>query len=114
MPKTYYCWRCRMPIPMLTDAEWAEVHPLLQMDIQRIKAHRTESGLGLSETLSTSRHQPCDRYFEITGFRESNPNAIWHHVLSAYGPECPECGHLFRTSRASFCANCGFRPSDSQ
>ena len=114
MPKTYYCWRCKMPIPMLTDDEWAEVHPLLQNDIERIKAHRAETGLALKEALSTLRHRACERYLEITGFRETNPNAIWHHHLSGYGPECPKCGHLLRTSKASFCANCGFRPSTSQ
>ena len=99
---------------MLTDDEWAEVHPLLQNDIERLKAHRAESGLGLKETLDTLNHRACDRYFEITGFRETNPNALWHHHLSVYGPECPQCGHLFRTATASFCANCGFRPSTPQ
>ncbi len=113
MPKTYYCWRCKMPIPMLTDEEWAEVRPLLQTDIERIKEYRTESGVGLREALATLSHRACQRYFEITGLTETNPNAIWHHHLSDFGPECPKCGHLFRTANAAFCANCGFRPDPS-
>jgi hypothetical protein len=95
---------------MLTDSEWAEVRPLLQSDIERIKSHRADTGIGLQEALATLRHSACERYFELTGFRETNPNSLWHHYLSLYGPECPQCGHLFRTARASFCANCGFSP----
>jgi hypothetical protein len=31
-------------------------------------------------------------YERITGIRETNPNAIYHHVLSLYGPPCVKCG----------------------
>ncbi len=111
MAKTCHCWRCKMPVPMLTKEEWHEVGPLLELDIKRIKSHRQETGMELWEALATLRHQACEKYFEITGFRETNPNALWHHRLSVHGPACPSCGHLFRTPEASFCANCGFRPS---
>jgi rubrerythrin len=100
-----------MPIPMMTDSEWAEVRPLLQTDIEQIKQHRLETGIDLKTAIEAFRHAACERYFEITGFRETNPNALWHHHLSNYGPECPQCGHLFRTPQASFCAKCGFRPA---
>lgn len=96
-----------MPIPMLTDEEWDEVRPLLQTDIQRIKSHREETGAGITEAINELRHAACERYFEITGFRETNPNALWHHYLSHFGFECPSCGYLLRTAKASFCANCG-------
>ena len=95
---------------MLTDEEWTKVGPLLQKTIEGIKELRSETGAGLQEALDSLRHQACQRYYEITGFRETNPNAIWHHRLSDYGPECPQCGHLFRTPNAAFCAACGFRP----
>ena len=109
MPKTYYCWRCKMPIPMLTDEEWAEVQPLLEMDIDDIKRTRIGAGMGLREAIDARAHRSCQRYFEITGVKETNPNALWHHRLSVYGPECQTCGHLFRTPHATFCANCGSR-----
>ena len=96
---------------MLTDDEWAEIRPLLQTDIERIKEYRTETGIELREALDTLLHRACERYFEITGFTETNPNALWHHHLSCFGEECAKCGHLFRTPEASFCANCGFRPA---
>ena len=96
-----------MLVPMLTNREWDEVQPLLRHDIERIKAHRNETGMALRETLEQLDHQACEKFLEITGFNETNPNAIWHHRLSAFGPECPKCGHLFRTAEAAFCANCG-------
>ena len=99
-----------MPIPMLTDDEWREVAPLLHMDTERIKDYREQQQVGLREAMDVLRFEACEKYFEITGFRETNPNAIWHHRLSAYGSECSDCGHLLRTPRASFCANCGANP----
>ncbi len=111
MPKTYHCWRCDMPIPMLTDDEWQIIAPLLHLDIQRIKDYREEKKIGLREAMDKLRFEACEKYFEITGFRETNPNTIWHHRLSDYGPECSDCGHLLRTSDASYCVNCGAKPS---
>lgn len=92
---------------MMTDDEWDEVRPLLTLDIERIKDHREKTGNGLRETVNELRFAACERYYEITGFIETNPHALWHHYLKMYGPECKACGHLLRTPYASFCANCG-------
>ncbi|MGZ2495612.1 hypothetical protein ACUXPM_001943 [Ralstonia sp. 151470066-2] len=27
MPRTIFCWRCNMDVPMLTEEEWALVKP---------------------------------------------------------------------------------------
>jgi rubrerythrin len=99
-----------MPMPMLTEDEWLEVYPLLTLDIKKIQSLREEYKIGIKEATDRLQSEGCEKYFEITGFRETNPNAIWHHRLAKYGPECPICGHLFRTSQASFCANCGAKP----
>jgi hypothetical protein len=53
MVKLLYCWRCQMEIPMLEEHEAADV---------------VENGRGQSHILR--------RYFEVTGFEETNPNAI--------------------------------------
>jgi hypothetical protein len=38
-------------------------------------------------------------YERITGIAKANPNAIYHHVLSMYGPPCKKCGKPMRTSK---------------
>lgn len=50
-----------------------------------------------------------DYYKVVTGQEETNPNAIIHHIVEIYGPQCEKCGKPYRTSKASFCAGCGKR-----
>ncbi|HEX8430379.1 MAG TPA: hypothetical protein VF625_03795 [Longimicrobium sp.] len=47
-------------------------------------------------------------YEMFTGVRETNVNAIPHHVASLYGPPCPACGKPLRTPKARLCAACGW------
>ena len=95
MARTAYCWRCRFEVPMLDEPEWEQVYPCLQERFRGLVEYRTHTEEALA------------RYFEITGFRETNPNAIWHHRLSLFGPPCASCGKLLRTPRAKLCAACG-------
>jgi hypothetical protein len=48
-----------------------------------------------------------DYYFELTGYRMTEPNAVMHHRIQIYGPPCEKCGKPYRTSLAKFCASCG-------
>lgn len=114
MAKTYHCWRCKIPVPMLNEDEWEEIYPLLKLDTDAIKDLRREKQLTLREAITERSFSACEKFYELTGFRESNHNAIWHHRLSLYGDECPSCGHLIRTPTARFCAQCGYRPSDNK
>ena len=45
-------------------------------------------------------------YKRITGFRETNPNAVFHHRLSAYGPPCRFSSKPMRTPQAKVCGSC--------
>ena len=107
MPKAYHCWRCKVPVPMLTDEEWAEIQPMLTNIGAWMIAQRAATRPSYKEALRELNQLACERYFEITGIRETNANVLRHHRLSIYGEECPGCGHLLRTKQASFCANCG-------
>lgn len=48
-----------------------------------------------------------DYYFEVTGFQETEPNAIMHHRIEQYGPPCESCGKPYRTKQAKLCTSCG-------
>jgi hypothetical protein len=81
-----------MVVPMLTDEEYGAV----ARDVR--------------ERLSPGNlRRMCDGYNDLTGFGETNPYAVFHHVLSLYGPPCEGCGLPLRTPRARLCAAC-WRP----
>jgi len=93
---------------MLDEHEWAEVLPHLTKGLEEIKAYRAAHGVSLAEAKDVIYGKGAlQRYFEITGFRETNINALWHHRLSLFGPPCSLCGKPIRTPRAKMCAECG-------
>jgi hypothetical protein len=96
-----------MDIPMLDEREWQEVVLLLTKGIEQIKQYRIDHGVSLAEAKHVYGDGALQRYFEITGFRETNVNALWHHRLALLGPLCSACGKPLRTPRAKMCAACG-------
>lgn len=92
---------------MLTDDEWKEVSPLLANAVGQIKAYRELHQCSLAEARSKGFGQDAlVAYERITGFRETNPDVLFHHRLSMYGPPCLACGKPLRTPQARFCAVC--------
>ena len=107
MPQTIYCWRCRLNIPMLTEEEWQEVSPSLFNAVAQIKQYRETHQCSLAEANAKGfGQQALLAYERITGFKETNPNALYHHRLSVYGPPCHACGKPLRTPQARYCAMC--------
>ena len=53
-----------------------------------------------------------EMYRLLTGFVETNPNAVLHHEVDQYGSPCPQCHKPLRTAEARFCAACGFGQDD--
>lgn len=102
-----------MEVPMLEEHEWEIMAPLLTNQMESIKAYRAEHGADLKTATQKAFKPATDKYFELTGFKETNYAAIWHHRLNNFGPECTKCGHLFRTPKASFCANCGLEVNEN-
>ena len=107
MATELYCWRCDTHLPMLTEEEWSRIEPLLHQAIEDVNRYRVANDCSLAEALKVSYGVAAlEAYFEMTGFRETNSDAIWHHRVSIYGPPCSACGKPLRTPRASFCAAC--------
>lgn len=92
---------------MLDDDEWNLVAPLLNDMIQQIKDYRKKYSCSLEEAQKAVGKDACKKYFEITGYEESNHLALYHHRLSLYGPPCDSCGKPLRTPQAKLCAACG-------
>jgi len=101
---TMYCWRCKIDLPILTEEEYRQVFPTGFME--QIRDYREKTGADLRQAQAVVGEQALATYERITGFREANPFALYHHRLSLYGPPCSECGKPLRTPAANYCAAC--------
>jgi len=105
--RTLYCWRCEMDIPMLEEDEWRIVQEQLHNATLAVTTNRSETIAALSVISIRSIFQPAlDVYERITGFRETNHNALYHHRVALYGPPCHNCGRPLRTPDARLCGSC--------
>ena len=84
------------------------------MPVVEAEAHRRGHVLIPMQLEGTARfRQPMlEMYRLLTGFVETNPNAVLHHEVDQYGPPCPSCHKPLRTTEARFCAACGFGQED--
>ena len=102
-----WCWRCKCDMPMLDEQEYAEIASLYTEGMRSVKDYRKKTGAPLKSVPLTERFAPMlARYEGITGFKETNPNAVMHHRLSLYGAPCGRCGKPLRTPSAKFCGSC--------
>jgi hypothetical protein len=94
---------------MLTEEEWQHIEPLLVATLVEIKRYRENAQCSLEEAMAKGGfgHPALEAYEKLTGFKETNANALYHHRLSLYGPPCDECGKPLRTPIARYCAACG-------
>jgi hypothetical protein len=108
MAVRYNCGRCGKVVPFLDEAEWSQVEPLLQKSVRGVKQFRERTGATIEEALGENRATAAlAKYSHLTGYFETNADAIWHHRLSDYGGPCAHCGELLRTPRAKYCVECG-------
>lgn len=94
--KVLWCWRCKMDVPMLDEEEWGKAQELHNLGIWTSSPDRLDRFRLF-----------LDYYNSLTGFNETEPNAIMHHRIAQYGPPCESCGKPYRTPMAKFCAACG-------
>lgn len=94
---------------MLDEREYAEIAALFHEGFGSVKDHRARTGAPLKSVPLTERFAAMlARYEAITGFKETNPNAVMHHRLSLYGPTCRRCGKPLRSPLAKLCGACMF------
>jgi len=85
-----------MEIPMLDKEEFSIASELYSKGFKIAKKDRQYKFKDLLEY-----------YNNLTGFGETEPNAIMHHSLEQIGPDCENCGKPYRTPKAKLCAACG-------
>jgi hypothetical protein len=105
--KMLWCWRCKSEMPMLNEDEYRCIHELYAEGMQATKIFRQAHGIPLKNASRQERFQPLlKKYKELTGFTETNPNAVMHHRLSLYGPPCSHCRKPLRIPKAKLCGAC--------
>ncbi len=110
MAEVHYCWRCRRDMPFLDEEEWQAVEPLLAGAAQAIKDYRSKNQCDLGTARRNCKPEATEKFFELTGMSDIHFDIIWHHRRKDWGIECQKCHRLFRTPKASHCANCGWAP----
>ena len=104
-----WCWRCKAEMPMLDEAEYAVARGLYHDGMRAKKEFREKWGVSLKDGSLEERFRPLLAWYEdLTGFHETNENAIMHHRLSKYGPPCQNCGKRLPTPSAKLCGACMF------
>lgn len=109
MMEYYYCWRCQCEVPFLNEDEWSLLSPFVDNFSGSIRAYKRENNCSVKEAHVAIGNLITSTYNSITGFNETNYLAVYHHRRSLLGNECVNCGHLYRTPRASYCAHCGHK-----
>jgi hypothetical protein len=94
-------------MPMLDEVEYLDAYRLNGEGMSATKEFRQKWRLPLEGIEREMRFKPLlDRYEQMTGMRETNPNAVMHHRLALYGPPCHRCGKRLRTQKARLCGSC--------
>ena len=81
--------------------------PHLVNAVEQIKSYRELHKCSLAEAHQKGFGQRAlELHEQLTGYKETNPNALFHHRLSIYGPPCHVCAKPLRTPQARYCAMC--------
>lgn len=95
---------------MFDEAEFKVLSDLYRDSMRATKEFRKKHDLPLEGLDIDGRFEPLRKEHErMTGWANMHQNAIIHHRLCDYGPDCTECGKPLRTPKAGFCAECGHK-----
>jgi hypothetical protein len=94
-------------MPMLDESEYAVARELYRGGMRATKEFREKWRVPLKDAKLEERFRPLLEWYEkLTGFKETNENAVMHHRLVLYGPPCKRCGKPLRTPKAKLCGAC--------
>src|SRR4051812_39000313 len=102
--KWIWCWRCKAEMPMMDDDEFRHLMSLRRSseDDPRRQYRVDDQG-----KVRDARFDPVlAEYERLTGYHETNINAIFHHRTALYGPPCKRCGKPLRSPTARLCGAC--------
>ncbi|MGH7675958.1 MAG: hypothetical protein ACREMV_11870 [Gemmatimonadales bacterium] len=106
--KIQYCWRCDAEVPMLDEAEYAELWEAYEACLRDVESYRERRNAALREAPLAELYRPVHEVYErITGVVGIDPRHMLTHRLAAFGPPCAHCGRPLRTPTATLCASCG-------
>ena len=92
---------------MLDEEEFAAIADLYSKSMTDVRPFREYLGADRKHPNIGELFRPVrEKYEQLTGFKETNANAIMHHRLSLYGVPCRHCGKPLGTPSARFCGNC--------
>ena len=92
---------------MLDEREWQQIGAPEGNLIQAMKDYQSRYGVSLAVAKEEVPKEILVRYKHLTGFEETNVNAIAHHRIEIHGPPCNACGKPLRTPVARRCVECG-------
>jgi len=114
-PDWGWCWRCNQEVALLNATQISEMPEV----ISEAKRIRKAEGTDLQQAMNAAGKARIKHYEETTGcklnFGDEEVGALALHLVSHqtrnYGIPCTNCGKLLRSSKASYCADCGFEES---
>lgn len=93
---------------MLDEHQFEQINAVYRECIRAVQQRRENDNIPLDRVdLATAFAPVLAAWIDLTGFQETNPNAVLHHRMALYGPPCHTCGKPLRSPAASFCAACG-------
>jgi hypothetical protein len=100
-----------MDMPMLDEEEFRRFFECHRASMASYRQHSKKvNNLSIGTRPFEEMFQSAlDLYETMTGYKETNINAIYHHRLALYGAPCPVCQKPLRTPRAKLCVLCGWK-----
>lgn len=99
---------------MLDEAEYAVAFSLYRDGAIATKEFREKWGLPLKDAMEKRFEPLLSWYEELTGYKETNGNAVMHHRLALYGPPCERCKRPLRSPMAKLCGACMYPVREPQ